>query len=175
MTILKLFSQMTSIKTELVYKIIITISVAALAGAYYVELVLNLPPCVFCIYQRYCYLGLIVLAVVGLYFNNNYDKYFLLSIILVLIAACALAIYHSGIERGYFKASDVCSSQINILETSTVEQAKEIFYQKPVASCERAALKIFGVSMSEWNFVINLVLLAFFYKIKIFKRSNAKT
>lgn len=175
MTILKLSSLMTLSKTELVYKTITAISVTALACAYYVELALNLPPCVFCIYQRYCYFTLIVLAIIGLYTSDNYNKYFLLSITLVLTAACTLAIYHSGIERGYFKASDVCSSQTNILDTATVEQAKEVLYNKPVASCERAALKVLGISMSEWNFVINLALLVFLYKIKIFKENNAKT
>lgn len=155
------------------YKFLIIISFVALLGAYAVEYILRLPPCELCIYQRYCYYVLIIFSAIGLMVTNN--KKFLSFIFIILLSACAISGYHSGVERGIFTATPTCASQVDISDNLSVNEIKDRLYSKPVASCERAALKVIGLSMSEWNFLLNSVLLLLFLKIWNFKgKSYAK-
>ncbi|MGI4776095.1 MAG: disulfide bond formation protein B [Janthinobacterium lividum] len=140
------------------YKLLVAISAVALAGAYYVEFALDLPPCVLCLYQRYCYFALIIFSLLTLIKKID-NKYIFRLLILTLLLACGISGYHSGVERGLFKANSHCSSQVTMTDNLSVSEIKDMLYDKPVASCQRAALKILELSMSEWNFLINLLLI----------------
>ena len=156
------------------YKFLIIVSIAALLGAYATEYLLELPPCVLCWYQRYCYFLLVIFSAIGLLANNN--KLIQACVAAILLSACLIAGYHASVERGFVKASEHCSSQVKISDDLSTDQIKNMLYDKPVATCEKAALKIIGLSMAEWNLLFNLGLLLILYNVWKFKGENhAKT
>lgn len=155
------------------YKMLLITSIIALVSAYYVEFVMDLPPCVLCLYQRYCYFALIIGCLFAIFIQLN--KYIILYSTLILLLACGISGYHSGVERNLFAASAHCSSQIVIPDNLSVNEIKTMLYNKPIASCQKAALKILGLSMSEWNLLLNILLLiTLVFTSYIQPRSNAK-
>ncbi|WP_316355182.1 disulfide bond formation protein B [Candidatus Trichorickettsia mobilis] len=143
---------------RLLFITLICISITALATAYYAEYVMGLEPCPLCLYQRLPYLALIKLAVVALIFKKI-SKYGIIFVMLTLFVACLLAGYNSGVERGIFKPTSLCSSAIKIPEHLSINDIKTMLYNKGVASCTRPAIKVLELSMAEWNLLLNIALL----------------
>jgi len=146
---------------------LITIGILALSFAYFVEYILHYHPCPLCIYQRFPYLFIIKISVVALIIKKI-SKYTLFFIVLNLFGACILAAYHTGIERGVFKPSALCSTLVRIPQHLSIEDIKTMFYSQSVTTCTKAAVKLCGISMTEWNLILNLsllfaVLLIWFY------------
>lgn len=143
---------------RLLHLLIITISIVALASAYFAEYVLHYMPCPLCVYERFPYLTLIKISLTALIIKKL-SKYTLIFIFLTLIISCILSAYHSGIERGIFQPSSLCSSMIHIPKGLSVRHIKEMLYSQPITTCTKAAFKIFGLSMAEYNFLLNLALM----------------
>ena len=152
------------------YKLLIVVSVIALLGAYATEYIMNLPPCVLCVYQRYCYYLLIVFSAIG--FAKPANKPVIWLVAATILSACLIAGYHASVERRIIAASKHCSSQVKISDNLSIAEIKDMLYEKPVASCERAALKFIGLSMAEWNLLLNLGLLVILYNLWKYKRNN---
>ncbi len=170
-TILKKFEEKNY---RLLHILILSISVLALCVAYYVEYQMGLKPCPLCIYQRFPYLSLIKISLTGL-IVKSLSKYTLFFLSLTLSAATLLAGYHTGIERKIFKPSSFCSSLITLPEHLSIQAIKEMLYSQPVANCSSPALKIFQLSMTEWNMLLNLGLLFLVIAVWLHGRKNAKT
>ncbi|MCC8484071.1 MAG: disulfide bond formation protein B [Rickettsia endosymbiont of Labidopullus appendiculatus] len=137
---------------------LICICIFALSLAYFVEYILHFTPCPLCIYQRFPYLFIIKISVVALIIKKI-SKYTLFFITLNLLGACILAGYHSTVERGIVNPSVLCSTLIHIPKHLSIQDIKEIFYSQPITTCTKATVKLFGISMTEWNLLLNLSLL----------------
>lgn len=149
------------------YLLLLTLSVFSLAIAYCVEYILHLTACPLCIYQRFPYLIFIFISIISLTENNykSYRQYLLATI----IGAILLAGYHTGIERGMFEISALCTPLVSITDNISVNDFKKLLYSQEIALCNKPALVIFGLSMTQWNLLLNIGLLIFFM------RNNAKT
>ena len=154
--------------------LILAASVFALSFAYYVEYIMEIKPCPLCIYQRFPYLSLIKISITGL-IVKQLSKYSLFFLCLTLSAAIMLAGYHTGIEREIFAPSSFCSSLITLPEHLSIQAIKEMLYSMPIANCSKPTLKIFGLSMTELNLLLNLGLLFLVVSTWIYKRKNAQT
>jgi disulfide bond formation protein DsbB len=138
---------------------LIAIGIFALSFAYFVEYILHFNPCPLCIYQRFPYLFIIKISVVALIIKKI-SKYTLYFIALNLLGACLLAGYHSGVERGVFQPSALCSTLMHIPKHLSINDIKEMFYSQPITTiCTKVAFRVFGLSMTEWNFLLNFGLL----------------
>ena len=146
---------------------LVSIGILALSIAYFVEYILHYQPCPLCIYQRFPYLFIIKISIVALIIKKI-SKYSLFFIVLNLFGACILAGYHTGVERGIFQPSVLCSTIVHIPKHLSIENIKTMFYSQTVSTCTKAAVKLFGISMTEWNLLLNFslllaVLLIWFY------------
>lgn len=150
---------------------LIAISVIALATAYFVEYILHIPPCPLCIYERFPYLYLIKLSLVGILVKKT-SKYTLMFISITLLVSCLLASYHSGIERGIFGASSFCASLLHIPQHLSLAEIKAMIYSQPIVTCDKAAFKIFALSMAEWNLILNFFLFGLVAYIQIKKQQG---
>ncbi len=136
--------------------IIITISVISLLIAYLAEYIFLLTPCPLCVYQRFPYLIFIMLGIISLSSQySSYRKYYTT----VTIIAIIIAFYHTGIERGIFELSSFCKPLVSVSDNISVADFKKMLYQKEIALCNKPALVIFGLSMTEWNLLLNIFLL----------------
>ena len=147
---------------------LITISVTALATAYFFEYILHYTPCPLCIYERFPYLTLIKICLTALIIRQL-SKYTLIFIFLTILSSCILSGYHSMVERGIVKPSSLCSSMIRFPKGLSIQHIKQMLYAQPITSCTKPALKLFGISMTEYNLLLNFALLiglliVWFYK-----------
>jgi disulfide bond formation protein DsbB len=98
------------------------------------------------------------------------NKYILVLISVILCIASILAFYHSLVERGIAPPPSICSSLLNIKRDSSIEDIKAMIYNQPTANCAKVLLKIGNLSMTEWNFILNVCI---FCSIMIIMRHRA--
>ncbi len=151
-----------SMKLTNQYILLLLISAISLSFAYIVEYVMNLSACPLCIYQRFPYLIFIMLSIIAVSSKENYDRYF----IITAIFACMLAGYHTGIERGIFELSAFCTPLVSVTDNLSIEDFTKMLYNEQIGTCNKPALVIFGLSMTEWNLLLNLALLTIFIKLR---------
>ena len=137
------------------YILLILLSSFCLVSAYFVEYIMQLAACPLCIYQRFPYLIFIMLGLIGSAGQYSCRTYY----ITVTIIAIIIAFYHTGIERGIFELSSFCKPLVSVSKNISVADFKELLYSKEIALCNKPALVIFGLSMTEWNLLLNIVLL----------------
>lgn len=154
-----------SIKLKNPYILLLLLSIISLVFAYFVEYIMNLAACPLCIYQRFSYLIFIMLSLISLSSTKNYSKYY----IITAICAALLAGYHTGIERGIFELSSFCTPLVSVTDNISINDFKKMLYNQQIGLCNKPALVIFGLSMTEWNLLLNLGLLVVFIKIRNYK------
>ncbi len=144
-----------SINLKNIHIIMIAASVISLLTAYLAEYIFLLAPCPLCLYQRFPYLIFIMLGLIGSSGQYSCRTHY----ITVTIIAIIIAFYHTGIERGIFELSSFCKPLVSVSKNISVADFKELLYSKEIALCNKPALVIFGLSMTEWNLLLNIVLL----------------
>ncbi|MFY9589568.1 disulfide bond formation protein B [Rickettsia endosymbiont of Halotydeus destructor] len=137
---------------------VIAISILALSAAYFAEYILHYTPCPLCVYERFPYLTLIKISLTALIIKKL-SKYSLICVLLTILSSCVLSSYHSMVERGIVQPSSLCSSMIRIPKGLSIAHIKQMLYSQPITSCTKPAIKILGVSMTEYNLLLNLCLL----------------
>lgn len=130
----------------------------SLTFAYIAEF-LGYKPCILCLYQRIPFAIIFFSAIIAFKFQKT-TRFFAYLCVLSIIANLFVSGYHSGVEHGVFDGPKNCVST-NIANVSSTAELKKIIESTETVSCKEPALKIFGISMAEWNFIWNLCLLLY--------------
>ena len=146
---------MIKINKVFTIKLIFIISAIALASAFFIEHALGYQPCKLCIYERIPYLMAIIIIVLNYKFIRL-EKYFILSLILIFIAATILSLYHLGIEQGFIEESLVCDLKKGTDLLSKEDILKQL--QEKNISCKDVTFKIMGLSLTSYNIIISLLI-----------------
>lgn len=155
-----------SIKLKNPYILLLLSASFGLTFAYIVEYIMKLPACPLCIYQRFPYLILIVLSIISISGQKELNKYYIITIVMAIF----LASYHTGVERGIFEMSGFCKPLVKISNNMSVSDFTKMLYSAgEIGQCNKPALVIFGLSMTEWNLILNLFLLTMFIKYRNFQ------
>ena len=146
---------MVEINKTITLKLIFLISIIALSSAFFIEYVLGHQPCNLCILERIPYLMAIIIIVLNYKFIHL-EKYFILLLILVFLAATILSLYHLGIEQGFIEESLVC----NLKKGSDLLSKEDILaqLQQKNISCKDVTFKIMGLSLTSYNILISLLI-----------------
>ena len=146
---------MVEINKTITLKLIFLISIIALASAFFIEYILGHQPCNLCILERIPYL--LALIIILLNYKFIYlEKYFILSLILVFLAATILSLYHLGIEQGFIEESLVCDLKNGSNLLSKEDILKQL--QEKNISCKDVTFKIMGLSLTSYNILISLLI-----------------
>ncbi len=134
---------------------IFLISFIALISAYFIEYVLGHQPCNLCVYERIPYFLAILIVLIN-YKYNKLEKYLILSLAIIFLIATILSLYHLGIEQGFIQESLLCDLEkgANIVDKNEI--IKQL--QKKSISCKDVTFKIFGLSLTNYNIIISLLL-----------------
>ena len=160
---------MFNLKAEYYLKIILLFSFIALISAYFIEYVLGYQPCNLCLIERIPY-GLSIILIITLLALKKNHKFLVLLLILTFIFSLTISFYHFGIEQGFFQESLVCGvSGFN--ESITKEDLLKQLNEKTV-SCKDVTFRIFGLSLTSINIVINLIFIITLLKIFIKYEKN---
>ena len=156
---------MFNFKIETYFKIIFIISFVSIISAYFIEYILGYQPCNLCLIERVPYWLSIILIFTNYILKKN-EKFFILLLILIFVFSFAVAFYHFGIEQGFFQESTVCGFK----NASEIISKEELLKQlsKKMISCKDVTFKIFGLSLTTINIIINFFIITFL--LKLFKK-----
>lgn len=142
---------------------VFALSLATLAGAWFFEYVLKLPPCPLCLTQRIPYHVMIPLSLLlGIAaLARAPQKLIIVGFAAILIAALCnvvLGTYHAGVEWHWWPGPPDCSGPLTNLNTggSLLDQLHGVH----VVRCDEAAWRFLGLSLAGYNVLISLVLAA---------------
>ena len=141
---------------------IFLISLIALISAYFIEYILGHQPCSLCLYERIpFFLGILIVLINFKY--NKLEKYFILLLGIIFFIATILSLYHLGIEQGLIQESLLCDLKkgANIIDKDEI--LKQL--QQKSVSCKDVTFKMFGLSLTSYNIIINLILTLYLAKI----------
>ena len=115
-------------------------------------------PCNLCVLERIPYL--LALIIILLNYKFIYlEKYFILSLILVFLAATILSLYHLGIEQGFIEESLVCDLKNGSNLLSKEDILRQL--QEKNVSCKDVTFKILGLSLTSYNIIISILIVYF--------------
>ena len=140
---------------SLLLNLILFVSFVALISAFFIEYVLGHQPCNLCILERIPYVVAIIIILLNYKFSQ-FEKLFLVLLIIVFLTATILSVYHFGIEQGFIEESLVCDLKNGSGVTSKEEILKQLQEQK--VSCKDVTFKIFGLSLTTYNIVISILI-----------------
>ena len=140
---------------NLLIKLIFLISIIALVSAFFIEYVLGHQPCNLCILERIPYLLAIIIILLNFKFSH-YEKFFIFLLSIIFLAGAIISLYHLGIEQGFIKESLVCDLKSGSNLLSKEEILKQL--QEKNVSCKDVTFKIFGLSLTSYNFLISLLI-----------------
>ena len=142
-------------RRQLLIKIIFLVSTLALLSAFFIEYILGHQPCNLCIFERIPYLLAIIIILFNLKFNQ-FEKFFILLLVIVFLFGTILSLYHLGIEQGFIQESLVCDLKSGSNLLSKEEILKQL--QEKDISCKDVTFKIFGLSLTSYNILISLLI-----------------
>lgn len=151
-----LFSQKT------IRLLIVSFFLISLCFSLGAEYVFAIKPCILCLYLRYIYALILLMA--GIFYFYPKRSIFLIKLALIF-GAISLSFYHLGVEQHWWEGPSVCSGDtVNSakLEGLTSEEKTERLLQhfqgKPPVQCNQVNWRIIGVSVTIWNTILLIFL-----------------
>src|SRR5256714_4177082 len=142
--------------------VIALVSAAAVAGAWFFELVVKLKPCPLCLEQRVpYYIGIPLALIVALAASRKAPRVIvitgLVALALLMLWGLYLGVYHAGIEWGWWAGPQECSGAATLgPATDFMKRLQTI----NITRCDEAAWRFLGLSLAGYNALISLVLAA---------------
>ena len=146
---------MFSLSKKNLFTGIFLISFIALISAYFIEYILGHQPCNLCVYERIPYFLAILIVLIN-YKYNKLEKYLILLLAVIFLIATILSLYHLGIEQGFIQESLLCDLEKGANIVDKDEILKQL--QQKSISCKDVTFKIFGLSLTNYNIIISLLL-----------------
>jgi len=142
---------------------IFAVAFATIAGAWTFQL-LGFAPCDLCFVQRYAYyagmpLALAVAALARFSSPSLVLRAGLAILALMFAANFVLAIYHSGVEMKLWQGPTACAASGANGPASAADLLTQLETVK-VVRCDTPALRVFGLSLANWNALISAALAA---------------
>lgn len=129
-------------------------SAALLGAALFFEMVLDMQPCQLCIWQRWPHVVAVVLGVAVWAWPL---APLMLAGALASATSGGIAVYHTGVERGWFEGPSACSGGIDLTRLSAEEMLDRIL-AAPVVRCDEVPWELLGLSMASWNALASFAL-----------------
>lgn len=152
-------SALVALWTRYAPPLMLAAAAAALGAALIAQYVFGLAPCVLCIYQRWPYVAVMVLAAGAWALGRNPKaRAVLLGLCAVaLLIGMGIAVYHVGVEQHWWTGTAECTADF-LNEAKTVEQLQAMLEKAPVTRCDDIAWSLFGISMAGYNVLVSLGL-----------------
>jgi disulfide bond formation protein DsbB len=142
---------------------IFLIAGATLAGAWFFQIVLEMPPCHLCLEERIPYhvvipLSLVVAIAALVRAPRRLLDFGFLVILVAVLSGAALSAYHAGVEWHWWPGPSDCTGPVTDFTKggSLLNQLQSVH----IVPCDVAAWRLFGISLAGYNFLISLALAA---------------
>lgn len=132
------------------------LSICFLGTALFFQYVFDMQPCSLCIYQRYPWLMVAILGLLGFSLSSKAAYRFLTALIFIaLLLGAAIAFYHFGVEQKWWNDHFICESRI---DTENYETFKQQLLATKTVDCSKVQWSLFGISMTGYNAIISFFL-----------------
>lgn len=131
----------------------VTISTWLILGALFMQFLLKIPPCELCLWQRIPHFVVMFGAVT---IPLRWTRLTLLIQAKAYFANVALSFYHSGIERKWWPGPSGCTSQD--IQNLSIDALYNQLMATEIVKCDEVAWSLFGLSLTNYNFLICLIL-----------------
>jgi len=150
-SVIKKSTQMLLLALSIISALILGVALVAQYG-------FGLHPCELCLLQRYPYVAIIILGLLGAVFAKTPRTLWILAVLcgLLLLAETGIAFYHAGVELGWFPGPSACTS--NASRGETLEEMRRELMNAPLVPCNQPMLQVLGISMAGWNALIAALL-----------------
>lgn len=132
-------------------------SLVLILGALGFEYLDRLPPCEMCMWQRYPHFAAIIVGIGGFIVaramrlpESTASAIAMLTAFLIAVSG-ALGVYHAGVEWHWWPGPEAC--------TGAAFQGP-LDLNAPVVRCDRAAWRLFGLSLAGYNAILSLAIAA---------------
>ena len=146
---------MVDLITNKPFHLLTIFSALIIAAVYFIEYVLEQPPCILCLYQRLPWYALLITALLGWQWQNRnaaINTTLIMVALLVTFGSILLAGYHVGVEFGWWPGPSSCGGKISNIS------AQELLVVQPIR-CDEVSFRLFGGSLALWNLVASCLLL----------------
>jgi disulfide bond formation protein DsbB len=128
-------------------------SAALLLAALAFQYVGGLAPCPLCIWQRWPHAAAVPVGALALWAGGV-----LLPLLGAgaMLAGAGIALYHSGVEQGWWDGPAACAAPD--ISGLTPEQLLAQIMAAPIVRCDEIPWEMFGLSMAAWNGIASLAL-----------------
>ena len=139
--------------------ILLVASLGSLGAALAFQYVGGLHPCILCLYQRWPYVAVAVLAALVLVLPRPlWLPPMLVGLCgLALLTGGGVAVFHVGVEQHWWAGTAACEGQVSITQGS-IEDLRAQLLGAPVARCDQIPWSLFGISMAGYNVLISFGL-----------------
>jgi disulfide bond formation protein DsbB len=139
------------------------IAAATLAGAWFLQLVMDIRPCPLCLEQRYTYYAVIPLAaLLAIAAAKGAPRAALVAglgiIALATLGNAGLATYHTGVEWGFWKGPTDCTGPL--LDLGNAGSLLQHLDTVKVVRCDEVQWKFLGLSLAGYDVLISLLMSA---------------
>jgi disulfide bond formation protein DsbB len=139
------------------------IAAATLAGAWFIQLVLDIQPCELCLAQRYAYYLVVPFgALVAIAASRDIPRPALAAGLAILalatLANAGLGVYHAGVEWHFWQGPTACTGSVGNLGSagSLLERLETV----KVVRCDEVQWRFLGLSLAGYNVLISLLMAA---------------
>lgn len=132
-------------------------ALALLLGALGFEYLGHLPPCEMCMWQRYPHVAAAIVGIGGFILVRSAGLSESFVVAVAILAALligisgAIGVYHAGVEWQWWPGPQAC--------TGAAFQGP-LDLNAPVVRCDRAAWRLFGISLAGYNALLSLAIAA---------------
>ncbi|MBI5261467.1 MAG: disulfide bond formation protein B [Bradyrhizobium sp.] len=142
---------------------VFVIALAAIGGAWFFQIVLNILPCPLCLEQRYAYyMAIPAAALVAIAAARGAPPPLLLAGLAVLafatLANAGLGTYHAGVEWGFWQGPTDCTGP-GIGPGNAADLLKQLDTVR-VIRCDEVQWRFLGLSLAGYNVLISLLMAA---------------
>ncbi len=160
---------MSNFKNQILIVLAIIYS-SILISAYFIQYVLNVPPCQLCYYQRYPYYFATIVIILAIFKKINLKHVFILLLFTSFVSA-SLSFYHIGIEQSFFDELGSCTSDT---KSNNTENLLKELQKQPVISCKNISFQIFGLSLATINFILSIILVLLYGIFLKYEKKNRR-
>jgi disulfide bond formation protein DsbB len=160
---------MSNFKNQILIVLAIIYS-SILISAYFIQYVLNVPPCQLCYYQRYPYYFATIVIILAFFKKINLKQVFILLLFTSFVSA-SLSFYHIGIEQSFFDELGSCTSDT---KSNNAEHLLKELQKQPVISCKNISFQIFGLSLATINFILSIILVLLYGIFLKYEKQNRR-
>ena len=141
--------------------VVLAVAAVTLAGAWSFQS-LGFEPCELCLKQRFAYYAALPLAAAAIFLARNAQTTVarvLLAVLMVIFFGNAiLSAYHAGVEWRFWPGPTDCTG--DFVKPASMEDFRKQLQNIHVVRCDEVSLRILGLSLAGWNFLLSASLAA---------------